>query len=149
MAAGFVGSQLGQDRDLFVTVSICRQMNPAEGYALHLRRKSLTSQAAMPHMYADVCLQPQGTTTTVKAFLKDNFNYEYDRLYICVIVLFAYLAIFWCVIVWGPSAEQVFRCLYCCTQWLRLLPSSLHEDQEGCVNQQIDMFCAGCCPRQR
>jgi hypothetical protein len=42
-----------------------------------------------------VCLQPQGTTTTVKAFLKDNFNYEYDRLYICVIVLLAYLAVFW------------------------------------------------------
>jgi ABC-type multidrug transport system ATPase subunit len=54
---GFVGSQLGQDMDLFVT--------------------------------------PQGTTTTVKAFLKDNFNYEYDRLYICVVVLLAYLAIFW------------------------------------------------------
>jgi hypothetical protein len=49
-----------------------------------------------------VCLQPQGTTTTVKAFLKDNFNYEYDRLYICVVVLLAYLAIFWCAIVWLP-----------------------------------------------
>lgn len=51
----------------------------------------------MQQLGADVCLQPQGTTTTVKAFLKDNFNYEYDRLYICVVVLLAYLAIFWCV----------------------------------------------------
>jgi hypothetical protein len=56
-----------------------------------------------------VCLQPDGVTTTVKGFLKSNFNYEYDRLYIAVIVLLAYLGIFWCV----PLASwQQRSCLY-------------------------------------
>lgn len=36
-AAGFVGSQLGQDTNLFVTVSICRLTLPAAEYALFLR----------------------------------------------------------------------------------------------------------------
>ena len=80
----------------------------------------------------NVCLQPQGTTTTVKAFLKDNFNYEYDRLYICAVVLLAYLAIFWCVCVLFIFYTPCPQCIYVCHP-VGSDASSCHVDRTFCV----------------
>ena len=49
-------------------------------------------------------LQDDGTVITVKAYLRQHFNFRYDMLGVAVAVLVAYIAIYGCVVWRSPHS---------------------------------------------
>jgi ABC-type multidrug transport system permease subunit len=125
---GFVASQLGRVTSSFEQVG------------------------AFPHFYSDaqimdasadrrcpvhhitrlrhaVLVQDDGTVITVKAYLRQHFNFRYDMLGVAVAVLVAYIAIYGCVSVrspptWLSSATPATSRRLLCRIGIQLIPTS-------------------------
>lgn len=47
--------------------------------------------------YDNVVRMANGQEQTMKAFLKDTFDYEHDMIGYVVLIMFAFVALFWCL----------------------------------------------------